>query len=120
MTETGERLVEELDVQNVEYLFGYPGSRIIEILDFVPESDVTMVRPRDEREASIMSEMYGRMTGKPGILAGQGPWIGSLGAIGQMEGKLASSPMIVITEASERGDYSTLAPYQQDGVTTAD
>jgi len=72
-----------------------------------------MVRPRDEREASIMAEVYGRITGEPGVLAGQGPWIGSLGAIGQMEGRLASSPMVVITEASERGDYSTLAPYQQ-------
>lgn len=113
MTETGERLVEELDAQDVEYLFGYPGGRVIEVLDYIPESGVTMVRPRDEREASIMAEVYGRITGDPGVLAGQGPWIGSLGAIGQMEGRLASSPMVVITEASERGDYSTLAPYQQ-------
>jgi acetolactate synthase-1/2/3 large subunit len=113
MTETGERLVAELDEQGVEYIFGYPGGRVIEILDHVPDYDVTMVRPRDEREASVMAEMRGRLTGEPGVLAGQGPWIGSLGAIGQMEGYLASSPMVVITEASERGEYSTLAPYQQ-------
>ncbi|AUG48929.1 acetolactate synthase [Haloarcula taiwanensis] len=113
MTDTGKRLVEELDEQGVEYVFGYPGGRAIEILDHVPDADVEMVRPRDEREASVMAEMHGRLTGDPGVLAGQGPWIGSLGAIGQMEGKLASSPMVVITEASERGDYSTLAPYQQ-------
>jgi acetolactate synthase-1/2/3 large subunit len=30
-----------------------------------------------------------------------------------MEARLASSPMIAITEASERGTYSTVAPYQQ-------
>jgi acetolactate synthase-1/2/3 large subunit len=30
-----------------------------------------------------------------------------------MEARLGSSPMVVITEASERGEYSTLAPYQQ-------
>jgi acetolactate synthase-1/2/3 large subunit len=30
-----------------------------------------------------------------------------------MEARLSSSPMVVLTEASERGDYSTLAPYQQ-------
>ncbi|MEF8784981.1 MAG: thiamine pyrophosphate-binding protein [Haloarculaceae archaeon] len=113
MTEVGERLVAELDEQDVEYVFGYPGGRVIEILDHVPDYDVEMVRPRDEREASVMAEMHGRLTGNPGVLAGQGPWIGSLGAIGQMEGKLASSPMVVITEASERGEYSTLAPYQQ-------
>jgi acetolactate synthase-1/2/3 large subunit len=113
MTEVGERLVAELDEQGVEYIFGYPGGRVIEILDHVPDYDLTMVRPRDEREASVMAEMRGRLTGQPGVLAGQGPWIGSLGAIGQMEGYLASSPMVTITEASERGEYSTLAPYQQ-------
>jgi acetolactate synthase-1/2/3 large subunit len=113
MTETGERLVEELDALGVEYVFGYPGGRVIEVLDHLPGSDVTLVRPRDEREASVMAEFYGRYTGEPGVLAGQGPWIGSLGAIGQMEGRLGSSPMVTITEASERGEYSTLAPYQQ-------
>ncbi|ELK49283.1 acetolactate synthase large subunit, partial [Haloferax sp. BAB-2207] len=60
-----------------------------------------------------MAEMHGRLTGEPGVLAGQGPWIGSLGLIGQMEARLASSPVVTITEASERGAYSTLAPYQQ-------
>jgi acetolactate synthase-1/2/3 large subunit len=30
-----------------------------------------------------------------------------------MEARLGSSPMVVVTEASERGDYSTVAPYQQ-------
>jgi acetolactate synthase-1/2/3 large subunit len=113
MTDTAERLVEELETQGVEFVFGYPGGRVIELFEHLPDSAVTMVRPRDEREASVMAETYGRLTGSPGVLAGQGPWIGSLGAIGQMEGRLASSPMVVVTEASERGDYSTLAPYQQ-------
>ncbi|OYR82254.1 thiamine pyrophosphate-binding protein [Halorubrum ezzemoulense] len=113
MTEVGERLVAELEEQGVEYIFGYPGGRVIEILDHVPDYEITMVRPRDEREASVMAEMRGRLTGQPGVLTGQGPWIGSLGAVGQMEGYLASSPMVTITEASERGEYSTLAPYQQ-------
>ena len=113
MTDTAERLVRELEAQGVEYVFGYPGGRVIELLEILPDSDVTMVRPRDEREASVMAEAYGRLTGNPGVLAGQGPWIGSLGAIGQMEARLGSSPMIVVTEASERGEYSTLAPYQQ-------
>jgi len=113
MTDTAERLVEELETQGVEFVFGYPGGRVIELFEHLPDSAVTMVRPRDEREASVMAETYGRLTGDPGVLAGQGPWIGSLGAIGQMEGRLASSPMVVVTEASERGDYSTLAPYQQ-------
>ncbi|MFC4451775.1 thiamine pyrophosphate-binding protein [Halorussus aquaticus] len=113
MAATNEELVAQLEALGVEYVFGYPGGRVIELLDELPESDVDVVRPRDEREGSVMAEMYGRLTQTPGVLTGQGPWIGSLGTIGQMEARLSSSPMVVLTEASERGDYSTLAPYQQ-------
>ncbi|MFC7072659.1 thiamine pyrophosphate-binding protein [Halovenus rubra] len=113
MTSTAASLVATLEELDVEYVFGYPGGRVIELLEYLPESDVDVIRPRDEREASVMAEMYGRLTGKPGVLTGQGPWIGSLGMMGQMEARLASSPLVALTEASERGEYSTLAPYQQ-------
>ncbi|WP_049921287.1 thiamine pyrophosphate-binding protein [Halopiger djelfimassiliensis] len=113
MTTTAADLVTTLEELDVEYVFGYPGGRVIELLDHLPDSEVEVVRPRDEREASVMAEMHGRLTGAPGVLAGQGPWVGSLGLIGQMEARLSSSPMVVLTEASERGEYSTLAPYQQ-------
>ena len=112
---TAERLVGLLDALEVEYLFGYPGGRVIELFEAIGhlDADVEIVRPRDEREASVMAEAYGRIAGRPAVLAGQGPWIGSLGTIGQMEARLGSTPMVVLTEASERGEYSTLAPYQQ-------
>ena len=113
MTQVSTELVRTLERLDVEYLFGYPGGRAIELLEELADSDIDVVRPRDEREASVMAEMYGRFHRTPGVLAGQGPWIGSIGAIGQMEARLGSSPMVVLTEASERGDYSTLAPYQQ-------
>ena len=114
-TSTADRLRETLEALGVEYAFGYPGGRVIELFESIGHADspITVVRPRDEREASVMAEAYGRLTGNPGVLMGQGPWIGSLGAIGQMEARLGSSPMVVLTEASERGEYSTLAPYQQ-------
>ncbi len=112
---TVDRIVETLESLDVEYVFGYPGGRIIELFEAIGhrDTDVTIVRPRDEREASVMAEAYGRLTGSPAVLAGQGPWIGSLGLLGQMEAALGSTPMVVFTEASERGEYSTLAPYQQ-------
>ena len=113
MTQVSTELVRTLERLDVEYLFGYPGGRAIELLEALADSDIEVVRPRDEREASVMAEMYGRFHRTPGVLTGQGPWIGSIGAIGQMEARLGSSPMVVLTEASERGDYSTLAPYQQ-------
>jgi acetolactate synthase-1/2/3 large subunit len=113
MTNVTTELVRTLERLDVEYLFGYPGGRAIELLEALATSDIAVVRPRDEREASVMAEAYGRLHRKPGVLTGQGPWIGSIGAIGQLEARLGSSPMVVLTEASERGEYSTLAPYQQ-------
>ncbi len=112
-----ERVVETLSALDTEFVFGYPGGRVIEVFEALAERDGAdtprLVRPRDEREASVMAEAAGRISGTPAVLAGQGPWIGSLGAIGQMEARLGSTPMLVLTEASERGDYSTVAPYQQ-------
>ena len=85
MTETAEQLVRELETIGVEYVFGYPGGRVIELFEYLAESPVEVVRPRDEREASVMAEACGRLTGRPAVLAGQGPWVGSLGGLGQME-----------------------------------
>jgi len=69
MTDTAERLVEALETLGVERVFGYPGGRLIELFDHLPDSDVSLVRPRDEREASIMAEAHGRITDEPGVLA---------------------------------------------------
>lgn len=122
---TAEGIVEALVDLDIEYIYGYPGGRVIEVFEALadrqsddvdgPGSDtpVEVIRPRDERQASVMAEVHGRVTREPAVLAGQGPWIGSLGAIGQMEARLGSSPMLVLTEASERGEFSTLGPYQQ-------
>jgi len=110
---TASKLVSILESLDVDQVFGYPGGRVIELFKELTNSSITVVRPRDEREASVMAELYGRYHDTPGILMGQGPWIGSLGAVGQMEARLGSSPMVTLTEASERGEYSTLAPYQQ-------
>jgi len=113
MTTTAERLVEVLESLGIDRVYGFPGGRVIELLEHIEAAPIELVRGRDEREASVMAEAHGRLTGEPGVLLGQGPWIGSIGAFGQMEARLGSSPMVAITEASERGEYATLAPYQQ-------
>jgi acetolactate synthase-1/2/3 large subunit len=74
---TAQRVVADLEELGTEYVFGYPGGRVIELFEALADSPITVVRPRDEREASVMAEAYGRFTGSPGVLAGQGPWIGS-------------------------------------------
>lgn len=113
MTTTAWHIVEVLEAVGVDRVFGYPGGRVIEVFEELSTSSIDVIRPRDERQAAVMAECHGRTTGEPGVLIGQGPWVGSLGAMGLMEAALGSSPMVAITEASERGQFAPLAPYQQ-------
>lgn len=112
MVSTAEEIVAVLEAAGIERVFGYPGGRVIEVFEALVDSDIEVIRPRDERQAAVMAEATGRLTGTPGILMGQGPWVASLGAMGLMEARLGSSPMVAITEASERGEFAPLAPYQ--------
>ncbi len=113
MTTTAAKIVDLLEAVGIERVFGYPGGRVIEVFEELAHSEIDVIRPRDERQASVMAECHGRITGQPGVFMGQGPWVGSLGAMGLMEASLGSSPMVAITEASERGEFAPLAPYQQ-------
>lgn len=90
MTETNEILVVKLGNLSIEYVFGYPGGQVIELFDALSETDIDVVRSCDERERSDMAEMYGCLIQNSGVRAGQGPWLGSLGTIGQMEARLSS------------------------------
>ena len=65
------------------------------------ENQIRPVVPRDEQTASCMADMYGKLTGKPGVFAAQGGFAGSTGMFGVIEAYLAHSPMVVLTELSE-------------------
>ena len=68
------------------------------------------VRPilvRHEQAASIMADMYGRLTGRPGVVLGQGAFIGANAVFGTLEAHLAGSPMVVLADTTEGGDFSS-------------
>jgi acetolactate synthase I/II/III large subunit len=60
-----------------------------------------------------MAEVYGRLTRRPGVLIGQGPWVLGNGLIGTMEAYLSSSPMLLLTDFSDATPFHLHAPYQQ-------
>ena len=70
MTDTAERLVEELETQGVEFVFGYPGGRVIELFEHLPDSAMTLAS-RSSRGRTIVTAESGRcsnssMTRPPG------------------------------------------------------
>ncbi len=99
----------------IEYVFGISGGhtgRIISGLSQV-QNQVRMVTVREESLGSVMAEIYGRLTRKPGVLIGQGPWVLGNGLLGTLEAYLSSSPMVLLTDFSDAPHFHLHAPYQQ-------
>src|ERR1700723_4127485 len=99
----------------IEYVFGISGGhtgRIISGLAQV-QNQVRMVTVREESLAGVMAEVYGRLTRRPGVMIGQGPWVLGNGLIGPLEAYLSSSPMVLLTDFSDAPHFHLHAPYQQ-------
>jgi acetolactate synthase I/II/III large subunit len=99
----------------IEYVFGISGGhtgRIVSGLSQV-QNQVRMVTVREESLAGVMAEVYGRLTRKPGVMLGQGPWVLGNGLLGTLEAYLSSSPMILLTDFSDAPHFQLHAPYQQ-------
>lgn len=109
-----ERIVDCVVEAGVEHLFGLPGGATMEIYKALHgrEGEIRAVVPRDEQTASCMADMYGKLTGKPGVFAAQGAFAGSTGMFGVIEAFLASSPMVVLTEMSDTNGFVVHGPIQ--------
>ena len=82
-------------------MFGLPGGGTIQIFDALYGSGIKPVLVRHEHTAAIMADAYGRATGKPAVIMGQGLFMGSNASFGIMEAFLSSSPMVVLTDTSD-------------------
>lgn len=102
----GKTICEILIDSGIEWVFGVPGGSIISLFDSLYDykDRMNVIVARHEQQASIMADAYGRIAGKPAVLAGQGAYIGTTGAFGILGAYLASSPMVVLTDFSEK-DY---------------
>jgi acetolactate synthase I/II/III large subunit len=104
-----------LQEAGIEYVFGISGGhtgRIVGGLRKIQNS-LRMVMVREESLAGVMAEVYGRLTRRPGVLIGQGPWVLGNGMIGTIEAFLSSSPMLLLTDFSDASRLQLHAPYQQ-------
>ncbi|WP_347717230.1 acetolactate synthase 2 catalytic subunit [Sphingomonas sp.] len=95
---SGARLVvEALEREGVEYIFGYPGGAIMPVYDALPGSKLTHILVRHEQAAALAADAYGRVTGKPGVcLATSGPGATNL-VTGIANAFMDSVPMVAIT-----------------------
>ncbi|MBI4201449.1 MAG: thiamine pyrophosphate-binding protein, partial [Chloroflexi bacterium] len=94
---------------------GIPGGGTGQIYDalFGKQARVKAVLARHEQAAAIMADAYGRATGRPAAIMGQGVFMGSNATFGIMEAYASSSPMLVLTDTSDSG--MAMHPANQSG-----
>jgi acetolactate synthase-1/2/3 large subunit len=92
-----EKLVQCLEHEGVEYIFGLPGGAAIPIFDALVDSRIKLVLTRHEQGATHMADGYARATGRPGVvLVTSGPGAGNT-VTGLMTALMDSAPVIVIS-----------------------
>ena len=99
-----QALVETLQLEGVECVYGIPGAQNNELWDTMKTRGLPYLLATHEFSAACMADGYARSTGKPGVLCVvPGPGLtNSLSGIG--EALLDSVPLVVVVTDVARGD----------------
>src|SRR5262245_58109894 len=92
----GEKIVQCLEREGVEYIFGLSGGAAMPIFDALVDSKIKLILVRHEQGATHMADGYARSTGRPGVvLVTSGP--GATNTVtGLLTALMDSAPVIVI------------------------
>ena len=92
-----DAIVKCLELENVEYVFGYPGVAICPFYDSILHANIKTILVRHEQHAGHAASGYARLTGKVGVVAvTSGP--GATNVITGIATAYADSiPLVVIT-----------------------
>lgn len=90
-------LMESLQREDVDHIFGYAGATICPAMDALAKTDIAYTLVRTEQNAGHMASGYARMTGKPGVcMVTSGPGATNL-ITGIATAYMDSIPMVAIT-----------------------
>ncbi|MET7332007.1 acetolactate synthase large subunit [Nonomuraea sp. NPDC005650] len=90
-------IVQALEAEGVEYVFGIPGEENIHFVDALQDSSIRYVLVRHEQGAAFMAEIYGRLTGRAGVASATlGPGAINL-QLGVADATTNSTPVVAIT-----------------------
>ncbi len=114
MASTKNAVVNTLIECGATQAFTLPGLGITWMLDEFHEvrDRFRVVLTRSEQAASVMAQVVGKLTGKPGVFMGQGPFASTTGAFGILEARFAGSPMVVLTDTSCYDGFGMYGVYQ--------
>lgn len=113
MAKAADVVVQCLESEGVEYVFGIPGEENLDLLESLRRSSIQLVLTRHEQPAGFMAATYGRLTGKTGVcLSTLGPGATNLVTAGAYA-YLGGMPMLMITgqkpiKKSKQGRFQIL------------
>ena len=114
MAKAADVVVQCLETEGVEYVFGIPGEENLDLLESLRRSkQIQLVLTRHEQSAGFMAATYGRLTGKTGVsLSTLGPGATNLVTAGAYA-YLGGMPMLMITgqkpiKKSKQGRFQIL------------
>lgn len=113
-TRTSEAIARVLEEAGIDMVFGIIGGDSWMLFDALIEHKDTVraVTVREESLAGVMAEVYGRLTGRPGVVYGQGAWVISNALLGTLEAHLSSSPMLLMADLTDGRPYAHHGAYQ--------
>ena len=116
-----EKLVQCLEREGVDYIFGLSGGAAIPIFDALVDSRIKLILVRHEQGATHMADGFARATGRPGVaLVTSGP--GATNTVtGLLTALMDSSPLIVISGQTNTANLGKDAFQEADvtGITYA-
>jgi acetolactate synthase I/II/III large subunit len=90
-------MVQCLENEGVDYVFGIPGEENIRFVRAVDSSHITYVLTRHEQAASFMAETFGRITGRAGVCSSTlGPGAINL-LLGTADATTNSTPLVALS-----------------------
>lgn len=110
---TVDAVIDALTGAGVRFVVGMPGGLTLPLWSALHQHPtIRAVQVREESLGSYLAEAYGRLTGEPIAVMGQGEWIVGNAGQGYLEALLGSAPVVILTEMSDGGAFSHHAPYQ--------
>jgi acetolactate synthase-1/2/3 large subunit len=113
-TPVPQAIARVLEEAGIEFVFGMPGGRTGPIFDALYDHTdrIRAVLVREEGLATVMADVYARLTGRPGVAMGQSAFLLTSAGMGIVEAYLAGSPLLLLSDLSDGAPYSHHAPYQ--------
>ncbi len=94
---TAELLIQCLENEGVDTIFGLPGEENLHVLEALQGSSIRFITTRHEQGAAFMADVYGRLTGRAGVcLSTLGPGATNL-MTGVADANLDRAPLVAIT-----------------------